>query len=852
MKRSNKLIDAQLGPWAGQANFAAKPFAAVNCSSNMLAMPLIVGTFFLLLLYCNCAVNSADHREHASQWSVESSASDESIITLKLLIRHSNAQLLEEKLYSVSDPRSSDYQNYLSNDEIKSLISPSESVISSINSYLHGSADSIEWSNYNDYCTVKLTAKSVRDKFHSEVYLIKDVNREKTSFITEFTSAELIALFPTDVQPHIVQISGATIYPFSRLHKKNEFLSQSSYAATSIYPPTDYPLVSVRVLDGELEIYFTIICPDRQSVMKYYEGGTEMWCDTTEGRETFQAAHVYYQSSADSAQRRFNGDLESAVFDNGLMVRAKVKVANYLGYRFQCVQKFSSRFYTLNYDWFIASTQYKSPDMLKYLYNFPEYLPTNSSARQAIFSANLQDPNGAEQGFYNPQDLSEFAYYFNLISAENSISWSGEDSSDYNNPQNLDTETQLDIQYITGTGQNISTTIFHTTSRVTIFLDVMQRIQALPDNEIPHVLSISYGGSELVQGDINIQHLDAQFQAMGLRGISILISSGDTGAYKLATDSNRHIDFAATCAKFIPTYPASSSFVTAVGATQWYSRNASSCPYQVPSSLKTGSDFTSGGGFSSSQPRPKYQQNLVNKYLNDPHCIKPALISFNSSNRGFPDISFDGSFYSVFNNYYINQKISAVSGTSASAPALAGIISLFNDKRMKLGLKSLGFLNPLLYQIAANHSEAFTDITSGDNGCLEFGICCPNYYTACAKNWDPVSGLGAPIFDILGQYLVPGGITGSKRHFRIDGCDGQNTGDDNGSGSSDWSDSGSESGSGSPTGDTHLYIFGIIGGVIGLVILAVGLKICITRRLAASRDASVQQPPVRDNIYQRL
>lgn len=60
-----------------------------------------------------------------------------------------------------------------------------------------------------------------------------------------------------------------------------------------------------------------------------------------------------------------------------------------------------------------------------------------------------------------------------------------------------------------------------------------------------------------------------------------------------------------------------------------------------------------------------------------------------------------------------------VGGTSASAPTIAGFVSLLNDARIRAGKSSLGFLNPLIYSVTALHqSGAFNDITQGTNpGC---------------------------------------------------------------------------------------------------------------------------------------
>ena len=64
--------------------------------------------------------------------------------------------------------------------------------------------------------------------------------------------------------------------------------------------------------------------------------------------------------------------------------------------------------------------------------------------------------------------------------------------------------------------------------------------------------------------------------------------------------------------------------------------------------------------------------------------------------------------------------------------------------RFQAGKKSLGFMNPFIYQ----NPDAFTDITKGTNaigrgnGPIKYGF-------NCTKGWDPATGLGTPIFSKL-------------------------------------------------------------------------------------------------------
>ena len=85
-----------------------------------------------------------------------------------------------------------------------------------------------------------------------------------------------------------------------------------------------------------------------------------------------------------------------------------------------------------------------------------------------------------------------------------------------------------------------------------------------------------------------------------------------------------------------------------------------------------------------------------------------------------------------------------VSGTSASSPVVAGMVSLVNSFRRAAGNSTLGFLNPVLYSL---YPAFVNDITSGDNRCMSAGAsCCQQGFYATA-GWDPASGLGSIDFD---------------------------------------------------------------------------------------------------------
>lgn len=112
---------------------------------------------------------------------------------------------------------------------------------------------------------------------------------------------------------------------------------------------------------------------------------------------------------------------------------------------------------------------------------------------------------------------------------------------------------------------------------------------------------------------------------------------------------------------------------------------------------------------------------------------------FNNSQkvRGYPDISAIGhNILTVSNTGSL-----LADGTSASAPIVAGLITLINQQRLAKGKSTVGFINPVLYA----NPGAMNDIVSGNNpGCGTNGF-------SAVPGWDPVTGLGTPNYAKLLQ-----------------------------------------------------------------------------------------------------
>jgi tripeptidyl-peptidase I len=69
---------------------------------------------------------------------------------------------------------------------------------------------------------------------------------------------------------------------------------------------------------------------------------------------------------------------------------------------------------------------------------------------------------------------------------------------------------------------------------------------------------------------------------------------------------------------------------------------------------------------------------------------------------------------------------------------------LLNDARMSKGKSSLGWINPMIYA----NVDAFNDIVTGSNaGCaVNSNVGYLGTGFQCSQGFDPVTGLGSPIF----------------------------------------------------------------------------------------------------------
>ncbi|KAH9163166.1 subtilisin-like protein [Lactarius sanguifluus] len=254
--------------------------------------------------------------------------------------------------------------------------------------------------------------------------------------------------------------------------------------------------------------------------------------------------------------------------------------------------------------------------------------------------------------------------------------------------------------------------------------------------DIPQTISISYGASEPIVPEEYGRAVCILYAQLGARGVTVLYPSGDDGVGKDCKGKSGGV-------RFVPEFPASCPYLTAVGGTTNYGP-------EVAAPL-------SGGGFSDLFSRPVYQDVAVSAFLERQGTQYAGL--YNPAGRGIPDIAAQAVLFPVyFRNARVNQD-----GTSCSVPVVAGIISLLNDYLITNGRPPLGFLNIRLYD---DGFAGLNDITYGSNpGCGTNGF-------SAVPGWDPVTGLGTPNFQSLQNiFMTPlGGAAGQGNQPKIRGA----------------------------------------------------------------------------------
>ncbi|KAK4609045.1 Tripeptidyl-peptidase sed3 [Fulvia fulva] len=355
---------------------------------------------------------------------------------------------------------------------------------------------------------------------------------------------------------------------------------------------------------------------------------------------------------------------------------------------------------------------------------------------------------------YNPGDLQRFLDHYNKPAADARPSYRVDGTGDSANGEGgtgAKFETALDTQVLMGLawpaqgvlydrggvfGPNVGQTYDN-------FLQFLMELRSMLDP--PSVVSFAESQPENRFDSDYANRLCIEMAAIGLRGVTLVFSSGNNGANGQDGSSEHNTVFE-------PKFPASCPRVLAVGGTTNLADEKAATKSTIPPTSRLG--FTaSGGGFSNYFPVPSWQATHTNSYIDNfvPDGYKTKS-GFNAYGAGIPDVS---AFSTQFPTFVEGFPVAIpVGGTSGAAPTWAAIITLLNDYQLSRGKPTLGFINPWLYSL----KHGLKDITKGGNNagdCFFLAGCrigeAPGYDTAAG--WDPVTGLGSPKFAELMKAL---------------------------------------------------------------------------------------------------
>lgn len=222
-----------------------------------------------------------------------------------------------------------------------------------------------------------------------------------------------------------------------------------------------------------------------------------------------------------------------------------------------------------------------------------------------------------------------------------------------------------------------------------------------------NVVSVSYNSCEEEMGAAELAFYNALWEQAASQGMSVFVASGDAGAADCSLPS------AATAARRGVNGICSSPYATCVGGTDlnegahpeqyWSAGNTASygsalgyIPEVVwnESAANGGSGlWASGGGVSAVYVQPGWQAAVADGM------------------RSLPDIAFPAASH---DGYVVveNGTNWIFAGTSAAAPAFAGVMALVVDR---MGGTGQGSANPRLYALAGTDPNVFHATLAGNN-----------------------------------------------------------------------------------------------------------------------------------------
>jgi subtilase family serine protease len=318
--------------------------------------------------------------------------------------------------------------------------------------------------------------------------------------------------------------------------------------------------------------------------------------------------------------------------------------------------------------------------------------------RAAYYGGGL-DGSGQSVGLveYYGTDLSDLETYFATAGQTNNVpitleSTDGTPTGCLNSEGCDDTEQTLDMTQALGMAPGLSSLVVYIGSSDAAIFNAMATAAPLNNQ-----LSSSWTWYPADPGTD-----DPYFLEFAAQGQNLFQAAGDGGRW----------------ARGSLIYPADNVYVTSVGGTDLTTAGAGGA-------WKSESAWAFGGGGVSPDRYaiPAWQT-----------AVARGCSSCSRTYRNGPDVSANANF-----TFYVCADQTACTaneygGTSFAAPMWAGFLALVNQQALANGHSPLGFINPIIYQLASGpgYGTAFHDISSGSNG------------DPTTTGYDLATGLGSP------------------------------------------------------------------------------------------------------------
>jgi len=345
-----------------------------------------------------------------------------------------------------------------------------------------------------------------------------------------------------------------------------------------------------------------------------------------------------------------------------------------------------------------ANKRWFTPPEIAQLYNFPPHL---DGSGQTIAFIELG-------GGYSDSDLNAYFKQLQLPVPEvTSVAVHGAKNAPEGNPFGADAAVTMNIEVAGAVAPRAKIVVYFAPNTSADFMDAVSLAISGEQNK-SSIIVIGWGGPESDSGAQWQNKFNSVLNTAVQRGITVIAGAGDGGSTGGVKDGADHVDF-----------PASSPYVLTCGGTSLNVSGGRILSEVVWNSGGTGG--ATGGGFSAVFARPSWQstQELAGRMKG-------------YSGRGMPDVAAPADPNTGY-RVYVHGQWQVIGGTEAAASLWGGFIA---DINQALG-KSVGFLNPLLYQ-SKEVSETFRSVVVGSNalpGSKGF---------SAGPGWNPAAGWGTP------------------------------------------------------------------------------------------------------------